>query len=373
MIFFALAALGLSWAVYDRVQTNSQATAGPGMGGPRGPGGMVPVEVVRPVVQRVADDIESVGTTVANESVSITPKVTDTVSRIHFRDGQVVQRGDILVELTNSAEAARLAEARASEEEARTNLQRMQRLAEDSLVSRAELDAARTRWETAEARLDGVLVSMDDRLIRAPFDGLLGFRQVSEGSLVSPNTEITTIDDISVLKLDFSVPERYMAELQPGVPVAGQSIVYRGAEFDGEVQVVGSRIDPVTRAIPVRAELANPDGLLRPGMLITIKLGLNAADSLVVPEQAIVPSQGRHYVYVVDGESIARRQEVQVGRRSAGIVEVVSGISADQMVITEGIGQVRPDMRVRVLNPGSGELDLSSSRADASAAPLTQS
>lgn len=320
------------------------------MGGPPGMGGAQPVEVVPVSRQRMADRVESVGTAVANESVVLTAKVTDTVSRIHFQDAEFVEQGAILLEQTNRAEAARLAEARASAEEARRHHDRMLGLASANLISPAELEEAQTRHETAQARLEGVIANMEDRVIRAPFSGVLGFRKVSEGSLLTTATEITTLDDISVIKLDFTIPERHLARLQPGQPVHANSLVFADEAFEGEVQVVGSRVDPVTRSVQVRAHIDNPDGNLRPGMLMTVSLTLSETDRIVVPEQAVVPSQGKHYVFVVDDESMARRIEVEVGRRQPGIVEIVSGVNPGQLVITQGIGQVRPGMRVRVMN-----------------------
>lgn len=362
LIVFLAAVVGLSWAVYSRVQDNA-AMAGtggpPGMAGPGGPGGLTPVAVA-PVERRVmADQVESVGTTLANESVDITPKVSDTVSVIHFEDGDFVRAGDILVELTNTAESARLAEARSGVDDARRQYQRLQGLIDASFVSTAELDQAGSRLEAAEAQLEVVMANLEDRLVRAPFDGVLGFRNISQGSLVSPNTVITTLDEITTIKLDFDVPEMYLAQLDRGLAVDAESIVYRGREFAGEVQSVGSRVDPVTRSVRVRARIDNADLALRPGMLLTTSVALNAVESIVVPEQAVVPSQGRQYVFVTDGEQVARQVEVELGRRRPGIVEIISGVTVGDYVITDGIGQVRPDQPVRILNPPDTELSRS--------------
>jgi membrane fusion protein (multidrug efflux system) len=127
------------------------------------------------------------------------------------------------------------------------------------------MEYVRTRWETAEARLEGVIAIMDDRLIRALFTGILGFGNISEGSLVTPNTVITTLDDISTIKLDCNVVEVYVEQLAPGQTINSNSIVYRGQAFEGIVTSVGSRVDTSTRSVQVRAEIENSDGLLRPG------------------------------------------------------------------------------------------------------------
>lgn len=349
LILFLAGALALAYGVFSKLQQGP--AAGPGfMGGPGGGMGDTTVTVAVVSRQMLADEVESVGTAQANESLNLTAKVSDTVTAIHFNDGGFVEQGDVLVELTNTAEAARLTEARASEADARRQFDRLQSLIETNLISQTDLEEARTRWETADARLEGVIANMNDRVVRAPFSGVLGFRNISEGTLVTPNTVITTLDDISTIKLDFNIAEVYLAQLQPGQTIAANSIVYRGVDFEGIVSSVGSRVDPVTRSVQVRAEIANPDGMLRPGMLLTVGLTLSARDTVVVPEAAVVPSQGRQFVFVVDEESIARRVEVELGRRRPGLVEIVSGVVPGQRVVTQGVAQVRPDARVRVLN-----------------------
>lgn len=350
LILFVAGAIALSYGIYEKLQP-SPAAARPGMmGGPKGGMGQTTVTVAVVSREMLADEVESVGTAQANESLNLTAKVSDTVTAIHFSDGGFVEQGEVLVELTNNAEAARLAEARAAEADARRQYDRLQLLIETNLISQTDLDDARTRWETADARLEGVIANMDDRLIRAPFTGILGFRNISEGSLVTPNTVITTLDDISTIKLDFNVAEVYLAQLQPGQSIKANSIVYRGQEFGGIVSSVGSRVDTATRSVQVRAEIENSAGLLRPGMLLTVDLSLNPRDAIVVPEAAIVPSQGRQFVFVVDEESIARRIEVEIGRRQPGQAEIISGVVPGQRVVTQGIAQVRPGTRVRIVN-----------------------
>lgn len=350
VILFSLAAIGLGVAVFQKVQHQDQSVAF----SRSGPGELRLVSIEPVTRQILVDRVESVGTAVANESVNLTPKVTDTISRIGFTDGSLVEQGDILVELTNSSEAARLSEAQSTADEAVRQYERLQSLLEDNLISRTDLDASRTRAETAQARLEGVIVAMDDRLIRAPFSGVLGFRNVSEGSLVSPNTVITTLDDISVIKLDFTVAEVYLAQLEIGQTLRAKSIVYKDREFEGVVQVVGSRIDPVTRSVAVRAHIDNRDGVLRPGMLLTVSLALSSAEVTVVPERSLIPSSGRQYAFVVDEGGIARQVEVEIGRRRPGYVEVIAGLEPGQMVVTDGMAQLRPGQRVEIANAPQG-------------------
>lgn len=349
VIFFTLAALGLSFAVVTKVQENNKVVAGV-----RGaPGGASAVRVATVSREVFVDRVESIGTAGANESVNLTPKISDTISRIAFIEGALVERGEILVELTNASEATRLAEAQSTADEAARQFERLQSLLADNLISGTDLDAARTRSETAQARLEGVAVAMDNHLIRAPFSGILGFRNVSDGSLVSPSTIITTLDDISIIKLDFTIAEVYLAQLEIGQILSAKSIVYPDEGFEGIVQVIGSRIDPVTRSVQVRAHIENSSGILRPGMLLTVSLPLNESDSMVVEEAALVPSGGRQYAFVVNNEDVVRQVEVLIGRRQPGKVEVLGGLEVGDRVVTEGMASLRPGQTVRVLTaPG---------------------
>lgn len=349
LIIFVAGTLALSYGVYSKLQ-QSPGGAGMGMGGGAGALGDNNVTVALVTRQMLADEVESVGTAQANESLNLTAKVSDTVTAIHFEDGQLVEQGDVLLELTNTAERARLTEARAAEADARRQYNRLQALIETNLISQTDLDESRTRWETADARLEGVIANINDRVVRAPFTGILGFRNISEGTLVTPSTVITTLDDISTIKLDFNIAEVYLAQLQPGQTIKANSIVYRGRDFSGTVTSVGSRVDTATRSVQVRAEIDNPDGVLRPGMLLTVDLILNERDTILVPEAAIVPSQGKQYVFIVDEESVARRVEVEIGRRRPGMAEIVSGVLPGQRVVTQGLSQIRDGSRVRVMN-----------------------
>jgi len=345
-VFFAVAIVALGAAVFTKVQQKEEAVA-MARSGP----GAERLVAVSPVTRQVLTDrVESVGTAYANESVNLTPKVSDTISRIAFKDGQLVEEGEVLVELTNSSEAARLSEAQANADEALRQYERLQTLLANNLISGTDLDAARTRADTAQARLEGVIVDMRDRLIRAPFTGVLGFRNVSEGSLVSPNTVITTLDDISVIKLDFTIAEVYLADLGIGQKVSARSIVYDNLVFEGDVQVVGSRIDPVTRSVAVRAHIDNTSGMLRPGMLLTVSLALDSTEVTVVPENALIPSGGRQYAFVLGSDNVVKQVEVQIGRRRPGLVEVMTGLEPGQLVVTEGVTQLRPGQTVSVSN-----------------------
>jgi membrane fusion protein (multidrug efflux system) len=333
------------------------ATAAGGRPGGVAPGGFGPgggraqaqpplVTVGRARNDSIYDVVEALGTTQANESVTLTAKVTDTVRRVNFEDGDFVEAGAVLIELTNQEEEALLAEARANLDDAEAQLRRLEDLSGRGLTSASELDVARSRAGASRARLNSIVARLRDRLIQAPFSGLLGFRQVSPGTLLSPNTAITSIDDISVIKLDFTIPETFLGTMDPGAKIVAKSASFPGREFVGTVRTVGSRVDPVTRAITVRAHLDNVDRALRPGMLLTVNVVTAERTALVVPEGSVFQVQNRAYVYMVDGDTV-HQQQIEVGGRRFGVVEVLSGLQEGDLIVTEGIIKLREGARVR--------------------------
>lgn len=335
-----IAAAALAWFV---LRPADDARAGAKPNAPRA----ALVTLARAEEREIVDTVEAIGTARANESVTITAKVTETVRGVRFEDGEYVDAGDVLVELTNAEETALLAEARAALDDAERQLKRLDGLVAQGSAPVSQRDEAFARRQGASARLGAVEARLGDRLIRAPFSGVLGFRRVSPGTLVTPNMEITTIDDIARIKLDFSVPETALASIRPDLEVRAIAAAWPERAFEGRVTTVDSRVDPVTRAIMVRALLDNPERLLRPGMLLTVELVTARERALVVPESALLQIRDERFVYtVVDGA--ARRVDVEIGRRRPGIVEIRAGLAPGTPVVTEGVDRVRPGVPVRV-------------------------
>jgi membrane fusion protein (multidrug efflux system) len=262
--------------------------------------------------------------------------VTDTVNRVHFEDGDHVEGGQILVEMTNNEESALLAEAQANLNEARRQLTRQLDLGEKGLAAKSTVDEAIAREGAAEARFNAITARMNDRLIRAPFGGILGFREISPGTMLTSNTVITTLDDISIIKLDFSIPELYLGVVETGFRIISKSDVWKDREFEGEINSIGSRIDPVTRAVTVRAAIRNEEELLRPGMLMTVRIITDVRQALVIPESAFIQTGDESFVFVAGLDGLAHRRVIQIGARRFGFVEILEGLSAGERVITEG-------------------------------------
>jgi membrane fusion protein (multidrug efflux system) len=303
--------------------------------GPAGFGGTVEVLTAPAVVKPLGVDIEAVGTARANESVQVTSKTSNIVTAIRFEEGEVVRSGTVLIELDSAEAKASLAEAEAQLADSERQFVRSRDLAAQQALSASQLDVIEATLKANRARVEAARARLTDTTIRAGFNGRTGFRHISVGSVVNPGMVITTLDDSSIIKLDFTIPENYVFILKKGLPVTASTSGLRGRTFKGQVTNLDSRVDPVTRSIFVRAEIPNPDGALRPGMFMTVALQGDVIPTLMVPEAAIVPEQGRTYVFVA-AQGVAQRREVTVGRRKPGEVEITVGVKEGERVVTDG-------------------------------------
>ena len=343
----ALAALALATAL-AACGSDDAAQGGQRAGGR-------PTTVTSQVVQPAAwrDSIEALGTALAKESVVLTAKVTETVDEVKFQDGDRVNAGDVLVDLSGRAEVAALEEAQAAFNEARKQYERQSALVEQGTISRSQLDTQLAARDAARARVEAIRARLSDRVITAPFDGVLGFRQVSPGTLVTPGTPIATLDDTSTVRLEFSVPERFLSTLQQGHDVVAHSAAWPDREFRGVLATVGSRVDPVTRAVTVRADIPNPDGALLPGMLMTVRLFEPERQALVVPEIAITQIGSQAFVYRIGDDDTVQQVDVETGARRRGEVEILSGLSPGDRIVVDGTVKLRPGAQVVEANAGA--------------------
>lgn len=293
------------------------------------------------------DLIESVGTAKANESVDLTAKATETIGSISFEDGQKVPKDYILAELTSREQTADLNAARASLNELERALSRSKELSAKGFVTAANLDAAKAARDSASARVRATQSRITDRTIRAPFAGVLGLRKVSVGSLVRPGDVITTLDDISQIKVDFTVPEVQLSAIKKGGSVRVSVAAFPERKFSGTIESIDTRIDPLSRTISVRAIIPNTDGALIPGMLMTMGIESNKRIALAVPEQCLVPIEAKQYVFIVAKDNTAERREVALGARQPGFVEILSGVRAGEKVVVDGTLRLRPGATVR--------------------------
>lgn len=338
----------------------SQHWGGGATANPARVSGPVAVEVIAARTGIVREAVESIGTARANESVTITAKQNGNVEKINFNEGEQVRTGAVLIELEAKERRADVDQARADLEQARAQrdeikqrLDRSKQLKGTGNVTEARLDelesqlrAAEGRIRASEAKLRGTDARLEDNRITAPFAGRVGLRQVSLGALVQPGTMITTLDDVSKIKLDFAVPENFLGKLKPGLRVVARTPAFVGRAFEGVVSVIDPRVDPATRAVRVNALFDNPDDALKPGMFLNVELALSERqDAVLVPEEVLVAEGGRQYLFVVR-EGRAERREVKAGQRLVGEVEIAEGLKPGEQVVARGVQKVRHNQPV---------------------------
>lgn len=321
--------------------------------GPRGPGagrGQVVAEVV---AQRreFADQIRVLGVARGRRSVNITSNTTQLVTQVMFADGQAVAAGTPLVELQAREEDADLIRTRAQLENAQREYDRYRILAERGVAPRVMAETAETALKTAQAAVAAAESRRGDRILRAPFAGVLGLTSVTPGTLISPGSVITTLDDISGVRVDFPLPERYLGVLPVGAPLTATTDAFPGEEFNGRIALLDTRVNEQTRAIIARAEFPNPGNRIRPGMMMRVAVHQGRRQNLAVPEAAVqYEGQGAFVYRIARGETgaTAQRVEVQTGAVEGGYVEIVSGLANNDHIIASGLNRIQPGAPVSV-------------------------
>ena len=313
-----------------------------------GPGGPIGVAVAPVRTGEVVDRTESVGTVRARNAVTVTAKVTGIVTNIRFEEGQNVAAGDQLVDLEAAALRAELDQARAQYDDARSQAARARQLQPGQSIAAQRLETLEAQARQAEGRVRQTAARLEEARIAAPFAGRVGLRQVSVGALVQPGTVVTTLDDIAKVRVEFSVPEVFLARVRGGSTVTARSAAFGDRRFTGSVAVIDTRIDTTTRTVRVISEFDNADEALKPGLFMTVELVLaTRANALLMPEEAIDPLGDRSFVYVIR-DNRAKRVEVRLGQRLRGEVEVLSGVEAGEPVVVRGIQRLRNDAPVRI-------------------------
>ncbi len=298
------------------------------------------VEAVVAARKSMARRIEAVGSTRARQSVEIVPMASGRIVAINFTSGQRVKKGDILVKLDDDIENANLVEAEAKFQQAKLAVDRARTLRRENIQTQASLEALLALQAGAEAEVDRSRRKLADRVIAAPFDGMIGLRRVDPGARVNETTVIAMLDDRETIELEFSLPETVFGEARQGLPVVATAAAFPGRHFDGAVSLIDNRIDPVGRAFKLRAELPNPDLLLPAGMFMQLAVELERRDAVTIPEEAVIVEGDQAYVFLIANGKAARR-EVVLGLREPGIVEVTHGLENGDLVITRGIQRVR--------------------------------
>lgn len=325
----SLVLLFFAYKLFDRTNTSKIR-----------PRSQVSVKVSQVTESKIHTVLEFIGTAVSNESVDITSSVAQKVTEINFSDCDFVKKGDVLVRQNIDKQKTVKKQAEINLHEQQRELARITALKKRKVIADKEFDLQNTRVQDAQAKLAEVEEEIRERTIVAPFDGMLGIRKVSVGALLSPGTVITTIDDIKKIKVDFSVPEKYLSLISTGCKIEVTSIALPGKKFVGTVQAVSPRISSTSRSISVRGIIENNDYLLRSGMMLNVTIEMQDRNAIQVQESAILNVGEKHYVYVVDSQNKAKQREIEIGERRDHLVEVTKGLTSSDRVIIDGVVKI---------------------------------
>lgn len=338
----ALAAVVLMLVVGGMKLAFGQKAAGPGGSG--GGGRATNVSQTEVAMKPFVDRIEVLGVAKGLQSVTITSNTAEMVTAVHFRDGQSVSRGQVLVDLKSASEDASISEAKVRLAQAERDYDRWKTLADRGVAPRAAAEQYLASVETARAAVASAQAQKLDRVIRAPFSGRVGISDVAPGALISPGTAIVSLDDVSVIRVDFSVPDRYLTTLREGLPISASPDALAGEVFQGRIAQIDTRIDPATRAVKARAEFPNPGGRLKPGMLVKVSIDQGTRMAPAVPEAAVQFQGTQASVFLIakgPKGKVARRTEVETGLSTAGFVEISAGVKPGDKIVADGLNRVQ--------------------------------
>lgn len=348
---------GKQAAAGDAAQGNKPAGSGGGRNGGGG-GGPVAVDVARVASLRLRDDINAAGTIRSNEAVIIRPEVAGRITQLNFGDGQPVKKGQLLVAFDSSVNQAEVQQAKAELGIARANFDRNADLARQKFLSDRARDESAANVAVLEAKLALAQARLAKLEIRAPFSGIVGMRVVSIGDYVKDGADLVNLEDISSVKVDFRVPEKFADRVRNGQDLEVLVDAYPNLPFRARVDAVDPQVDSSGRSALLRGRIPNPEGKLKPGMFARVKLILAERDNaLVVPEEAIVPQGAKATVWkIVDGKAV--RTEVRTGMRRDAKVEILSGLALGDTVVSAGqMRLARDGMPVRIVNGMQGSQD----------------
>lgn len=307
------------------------------------------VVAVEAKAQPVTEALSLVGTIAANETVEIKAETEGIVLEILFEEGKAVEKGQLLIRLDDTKLAASVAEAESNFRLSTANFERAKQLFRDTLISKQEYDQAAATFELNHATLELKKRQFKDTQVHAPFAGLTGARNVSPGQVITKDTVLTTLVDLDPVKVEVSVPERYLKQLKVGQALEFSVAAFPGQRFKGEVYFISPQINENLRTALVKAQIPNEDHKLLGGMFASLDLTLQVRDSaIVIPEPAIISNGDKFSVFVVDAEGKAQLRPIQVGIRLAGRAEVMKGLNVGELVVVEGVQKIGPGMPVKL-------------------------
>ena len=321
-------------------------------GGPPG-GRETTVESIIVETSRLEATVEAVGTVLADASATLRAEVPGQILERHFEDGQRVAKGDRLFSIEATVLEAEVNEARANADQAEAAYKRAQRLIDEKLISDTDFDTARANYNVSVARLLSSQARLSKTVIRAPYDGFVGLRQINVGDYATTGQELVNVVRLDPLRVEFSVPETLLAQIRPGQDIDVAVGAYAGEVFKGRITAIAPQIDVAGHNVTIRASLPNKDLRLRPGLFAQVTVTLDVKpDAIMLPEQAIWPMGQEKTVYlVVDGKAV--RRTVRIGQRTPGRVEIVEGLQVGDEVVTAGQMKLFDGAAVRTVRPAN--------------------
>jgi len=303
----------------------------------------VPVEVASVRTDTLVISIDTVGNLRANEAVVIRPEVDGIIQKIHFSEGSKVAKGTTLITLDDRIWRAELKQAQASLQLSQINYKRAEELRKKGVLAQQGYDEAVAELRVSRANVELAKTRLTKTVLKAPFTGKIGLRRVSVGDYVVEGQEIVSLQDINLMKVDFNIPEINVPLLEAEQAIQIRIDALPDEQFTGKVYALDSQLDLDGRSIAVRAIVPNEEERLRPGFFARVSLIVeNRADAMLIPEDAIVPQGNDNYVFVVNADNNVDLVQVQTGLRRRGEVEIYSGLTKGQLVVTAGQLKLRP-------------------------------
>ncbi|KPQ19845.1 MAG: RND-type HAE1 family hydrophobic/amphiphilic exporter MFP component [Algoriphagus marincola HL-49] len=348
IILFVVILLVVAAAIlYPRldVRKSNESSVASESAGPDQPSAL-PVKVVKLQKETLRNQLSVTGTIIPNESVNIRTEVSGLIQRIAFKEGQYVTKGTPILYLDDDELQAQFQRLDYTQKLFESQENRQKQLLEREAISQEEYDIVLNEFNTTLADIKLVEAQLSKRVIRAPFNGVLGLRQVSEGSVIAPTDIIASIVNLDPIKIEFSIPERYATVAEVGSKIYFSNDAST-EEVEGEVYAFEPQIDAATRTLKLRALSPNKEGKFLPGMFVRIRFVLEESeDALLVPSESIIPELEGYKVYIVDEDDKVQERKVEIGTRTDTQVQILEGLNEGDLVLTTGVLQARPGMAV---------------------------
>lgn len=356
-------ALVLSISLYTLLAISPVFAAG-GRMPPTAPA--VTMMMVQPA--EVKQSISALGNLTANQSVNITAEVDGRITQVNLKDGTTVKQGDVLLKLDDREQVGITKQVQIELAEEKRQLTSMAKLIKRKAISQDEYDAQKALVAALEAKLTIEKTKLEHYTITAPFSGTLGFHDYSVGALINAGSVLTTLDDLSQMKLTFDLPENSFSLIKKGTKIITTTDAWQNKTFSGVIESINPRINPANLTFQVRARIANPEQMLHPGMLMRVEMPRASFTALMVPERSVVFDGNKRYVYVIDAKGVTTRRAVETGVTANNQIQILSGITAGMRIVDEGVIKVNDGTKVRILNDDQSLLSTDDDASDSKGA-----